>query len=182
MFTLLKLIPKPYFIIGVVVILISTHFSAMMFGRSIANNAAKAKLQKETEAKLVEMRVLLAENVRLNNEVRAIEASHAEKLASFSQTYQEQLKNVRLEKDRFINGVRSGAVKLRFPASTSNGKTNTQTSNTTLRCDATSGAELPREVTEFLYSEASRADEIVEQLSACQSIVREDRRLCGALN
>lgn len=182
MFTLFRMIPKPYLILGLVVILATSHLGALMFGRNMANNAAKAKLQKETEAKLVQMRELMTENLRLSNEVRAKESAHASKLASVSQTYQEQLQNVRLEKDKFISSVRAGTVKLHIPKSTrpvSSYPTLGQVNATASRCDASAESELPRDVTEFLYSEASRADEVVNQLSACQAIVLEDRRICG---
>jgi hypothetical protein len=183
MFTLFKLIPKPYLILGLVVILASTHFGALMFGRNMANNAAKARLQKETEAKLVQMQSLMTENLRLSNEVRAKESAHAAKLASFSQAYQEQLQNVRLEKNKFISTVRAGAIKLHIPKSTrptGDYTTVAEVNVTASRCDASAEGELSRDVTEFLYSEASRADEIVNQLTACQAVVLEDRRICGA--
>jgi hypothetical protein len=182
MFTLFKLIPKPYLILGLVLILATSHFGALMFGRNMANNAAKARLQKETQAKLVQMQELMTENLRLSNEVRAKESAHAAKLASFSKTYQEQLQNVRLEKDKFISSVRAGSVKLYIPKparSVGDYPTLGQVNVTASRCDASAEGELPRDVTEFLYGEASRADEIVNQLTACQAVVLEDRRVCG---
>lgn len=182
MFTLFKLIPKPYLILGLVAILIASHFGALMFGRNIANNAAKAKLQKETQAKLVQMQSLMEENMRLSNEVRAIESAHASKLASFSQAYQEQLQNVRLEKDKFISSVRAGTIKLHIPKTArpfGNNTAGAQINASASRCDASAESELPRDVAEFLYGEASRADAIVNQLQACQAIVLEDRRVCG---
>jgi prophage endopeptidase len=182
-FTLFKLIPKPYLILGLVVVLAASHLGALMFGRNMANNAAKARLQKETQAKLVQMQTLMTENLRLSNEVRAKEAEHAEKLASFSQTYQEQLQNVRMEKDKFVAGVRAGTIRLRIPQParpSSNNPALDQVNAGAGRCDASAESELPRDVAEFLYSEASRADAIVNQLQACQAIVIEDRRICGA--
>lgn len=180
MFTLFKLIPKPYLILGIIVILATSHFGALMFGRNIANNAAKARLQKETEAKLVQMQSLMTENLRLSNEVRAKESAHASKLASVSKTYQEELQNVRFEKDKFMASVRAGTIKLHIPKSASSYTTLGQVNVTASRCDASTESELPRDVTEFLYSEASRADEIVKQLTACQSVVLEDRKICGS--
>lgn len=183
MFTLFKLIPKPYLILGLVVVLAASHLGALMFGRNMANNAAKARLQKETEAKLVQMQSLMTENLRLSNEVRAKEAEHANKLASFSQAYQEQLQNVKLEKDKFVAGVRAGNTRLYIPQSArplGDYPTVAEVNVTARRCDAPAEGELPRDVVEFLYSEASRADEVVNQLTACQAVVVEDRRICGA--
>lgn len=182
MFTLFKMIPKPYLILGLVVILATSHLGALMFGRNMANNAAKARLQKETEAKLVQMQALMTENLRLSNQVRAEESAHAIKLASVSQTYQEQLQNVRFEKDKFISSVRAGTAKLYIPKSarpSGDYPTLGQVNATASRCDASAESELSRDVTEFLYGEASRADEVVNQLTACQAIVLEDRRVCG---
>lgn len=183
MFTIFSLIPRPWLIIGLIVILATSHLGALMFGRNMANNAAKARLQKETQAKLVQMQELMAKNYKLSNEVRAKESAHASKLTSLSQTYQEQLQNVRLEKDKFISSVRTGTTKLYIPKSArpvSDYPTLSQVNAGTSRCDAGTESELPRDVTEFLYGEASRADEIVNQLQACQSIVLEDRRICGS--
>lgn len=180
MFTLFNLIPKPYLILGIVLILATSHLGALMFGRNMANNAHKAQLQKETEAKLVQMQKLMTENLRLSNEIRATESAHATKLASFSKAYQEELKNVKTEKDKFISSVRAGTIKLHIPKSASSDTPIAQVNATASRCDGSAESELPRDVAEFLYSEASRADEIVNQLQACQAVVLEDRRICGA--
>jgi prophage endopeptidase len=183
MIGLLKFVPKPYLMIGVAVVLVVSHVGAMRFGYTNATNAHKARMQADTQAKLVQMQALMAENARLHNEVRTIEADHATTLTAFSKQFQEKIRNVKLEKDNFVAGVRAGTIRLRIPQSATNdhntANADTEAGTSACGCDAKAGTELPQETAEFLWGEASRADEIVEQLNACQSIVNEDRRLCG---
>jgi len=181
MIALLKLIPTPYLIGAIALILIGTHGLSGYGGWKIRDNSARADAQKLTEAKLLEAQKLNDEIVRLQAQIRAAEAEHQAKIVSISTTLQEQLQNVRKEQDKFVAGVRSGAIRLRIPATTGGPVPSgtAQAGAAACRCDAAPGAELPREVAEFLWGEAGRAEEVVHQLTACQALVLEDRRVCG---
>lgn len=181
MFALFKLIPKPYLILAIAIALAVSHAAAGYAGWKIRDNSARAAMQKETEVRLFQAQQMNAEINRLHNEARAVEAEHAARLHSFSQTYQERLQNVRDQKDKFIADVRAGVISLRIPPTSSRANISAtgEVVVSASGCDAAARAELPSEVVEFLWSEASRADEVVEQLTACQAIVNEDRLVCG---
>jgi prophage endopeptidase len=181
MIKLLKFIPTPYLILAISLAVLASHGAAAWGGWKLRDNSARAAAQKEAERKVQELTAMNAEIIRMQREVRAAEAEHASRLASFSQTYQERLQNVRDEKDKFIADVRSGAIRLRIPAQTNAVPSGSaQTIPTASRCDAAAGSELPAEVAEFLWSEAGRADEITHQLTAAQETISEYMRLCGA--
>lgn len=98
-----------------------------------------------------------------------------------SKHYQVELENVSTEKAKFIAGVRNGSIVLRQPRSVPSAPTEgaaRESGTSSSGCDETSGSELQEETSEFLYTEASRADEIVEQLQACQDLLVSDRLLC----
>jgi len=181
MMTLLKLIPTPYLVLGIAVILGVTHGVTAYGGYKWRDNAARAEAQKAAETKIKELTVLNNEIIRLQREARAAEAEHAAKLVSVSTTLQERLKNVRDEKDKFVSDVRSGAIRLRIPTAVGSVPGGTaKTTAGTSGCDAAAGSDLPAPTVEFLWGEASRADEVVEQLTACQQTVTEYYRLCGS--
>jgi hypothetical protein len=71
-----------------------------------------------------------------------------------------------------INQQRDAIVQLRFGNAlpTNRSESSTVTANT-IQCGEKTVTELSREVFDYLYNEATRADEITEQLSACQSLL-----------
>ena len=77
------------------------------------------------------------------------------------------------KKDAVIADLRAGTLRLRLPSDVPGTSTPAATS---CRGDGASGSELPRSAAEFLVSEATRANEVAEQLQACQAILRADRK------
>lgn len=118
----------------------------------------------------------LIQNLTKAEEYRQLERDLATALTKVSSYYQERLTDVEQDKARFIVGVRAGTIKLRdpFQASTkSGGGITAEALGTTGGRDAETGCELSAEASEFLYSEAARADKIVEQLTACQGVINQ---------
>lgn len=181
MFTLLRLIPTPYLILAAVITLGLSHMGAGYAGWKIRDNSARAEAQRATEQRLKEVEQLNKSIIELQAKARQEEAQHAQQLAAVSRTYQEKLQNVRQDNDRFIAGVRAGTIRLRLPEprKTLPGSPAAKAVPGPGGCDGKAAGELPDAVAEFLWREASRADEITEQLAACQAIVIEDRRLSG---
>lgn len=173
---LLRLIPLPYLILIAAGLLLLTHGMAGYTGWKVRDNSARAQMQKDAQA--------AAEKIMLlQTRMREIESAHANALYSVSATYQGKLNEVERDKEKFMSDVRAGRIKLQLPARAnmqSVGSTSGQVSAATSGCDGQAGTELPQEVTEFLFGEASRADKIVEQLNACQAIVLQDRKISGA--
>lgn len=149
--------------------------SAYLYGRSdgkdierVAWQAQKIKADADHADKLAE--VTAAANTKT--------AAHAVSLVSISTEYQQELKNERTKKDRLIADLRAGAIRLRDPGTRySLGANALPTIGTSpSRCDGDAGTEISGSTAEFLISEASHSDEITRQLTACQGIVRADRR------
>lgn len=72
------------------------------------------------------------------------------------------------ERDKTIADLRSGNVRLRQRF-----KCPTTPASTTTRGDGEAGGGLSENDAEFLIREASRADEVVRRLTACQNILEE---------
>jgi prophage endopeptidase len=100
-------------------------------------------------------------------------------IAQIDQTYQEKLNEKDASHARDLAAVRSGALRLRdthahCPAQV-------QPASGAGRSDAAAGVELSVEATEFLLSEARRADGVVDQLTACQAVIQADRKAVDQL-
>lgn len=124
----------------------------------------------------------LIQNLSKSEDYRQLERDLATALTTVSAYYQGRIKDVDDDKNRFIAGVRNGTIVLRDPykASTrAGGGITAEALNPASGRDAEAGCELSAEASEFLYSEASRADKIVEQLGACQGVVEKYLNFLG---
>jgi hypothetical protein len=116
----------------------------------------------------------------LQNEARAAEAAHAAALVAVSHKYQRTLNAQKTQFERDITAVRAGTLILRDPGHT----------ETTANCgrgaesapgapasgrDGETGGRFSAATSEFLLSEANRADSIVHQLASCQAVITSDR-------
>lgn len=117
----------------------------------------------------------------------AAERASAERAAAASTAYQNKLKEKDREKATAIANQRAGNIRLRDPnASTSTCRDPVSPTGPGPGGHPSSpGPRLPVESTgvlsgrtsEFLIGEASRADKVVEQLAACQAIIKSDRSI-----
>lgn len=80
------------------------------------------------------------------------------------------------KKDGVIAKLRNGTLVLRDPGNTSSGK-GTTTPGSVAGSNATTGSELSGSTSEFLVSEATRANQVVFQLQACQAELVNDRKI-----
>lgn len=112
----------------------------------------------------------------LNDKAIAAERQHAIDLAAIDQRHQGDLKNEIDSRDRIITDLRSGAMQLRkrFTCAPAVERVPAVAARAGIG-DAGQAGGLQREDAEFLVREASRADEVVLQLRACQGVVRDDR-------
>lgn len=118
--------------------------------------------------------------VELNGEIKAREDKFAADLSMLDEMYQKEKRNAKIRADRAVADARSGALRLRDfwrdeAASCSAGRDrDAGAANSTASggVDDTGGRELSKELTEFLVSEANRADEIVRKLNQLQAVVR----------
>lgn len=116
----------------------------------------------------------LMDNLAMSTNYRQLERDLATALTKVSAYYQGRIQDVDDDKNRFIADVRNGTIKLRDPyrpTGKAGGGITTKALGGSSGRDGETGCELSREASEFLYSEASRADKVVEQLTACQGVV-----------
>ncbi|WP_048811773.1 lysis protein [Methylobacillus flagellatus] len=146
---------------------------------SLGEAAEKARWVARDNAAL---RAANAEIAELNTQARVQERQHAEAVATISRQFQEQLHHVKSQKDSVIADLRAGAVRLRIPvtpASTSAACSGipAEAFASAAGRDGGARAELSAEAAEFLVGLASEADEVVEQLTSCQALLRADRQV-----
>ena len=121
----------------------------------------------------------------LEEQARAAEVKHGQAMASISAQYQKDLKNERLAKDRAIDAVRRGELRLYDPGVRATGDNRVgggqacATDATTIGRDGATRSQLSQSASEFLLALASEADEVVRQLTACQAVVAADHQMKG---
>jgi prophage endopeptidase len=126
----------------------------------------------------VELASVNAEILRLTEKARLDERRHNDQLAAAAAFYEQEKKRALEAKDRAIADLRAGALRLRDPHATAcPSSPGTAGGATTSPGERDGGApgRLSREAAEFLLGEATRANEVVHQLAACQAVVRSDR-------
>lgn len=110
--------------------------------------------------------------------IRAQEHEAAAKVAAVSTAYQKDLTNANRAKDLALNALRAGTLVLRDPGAPSGPAHADRPAEATAcaaRPDGGAPGRLSDEAAGFLLSEASRADSVVAQLTACQQVIRADR-------
>lgn len=131
-----------------------------------------------------------AELVAANAKIKDLEEKYRQQerdadiaIAFISSQYEKELIRVKADKDHTIAGLRDGSVRLCIPVtgtcSPGGGKASAAAVGTGTR-DGGARAELSVPAAEFLVGLTSEADEVVKQLGACQAVIEEDRKMCGA--
>ena len=121
-----------------------------------------------------------AKETAIQNEYRKKETEWAGKSAAVSKKYQRELANAETSKLAALAAVDAGTLRLRLTDSAGctpdRGSTAEIASAAGRRNGDTEGRFLGKADSAFLIAEASRADTIVERLTACQSALEADRR------
>jgi len=117
---------------------------------------------------------------KLEEDARTVERQHVEDLAEISANYQQELQDANDQKDRALADLRSGALQLRDPDAAAGQGTavcpSTATAAGTGGRDGAAQGHLSAAASEFLLGLASDADQVAQQLTACQAIIASDRR------
>lgn len=180
---LFKLVPAQYQILAKIIalcVLAGVILTAAISAYSWAyKNGVQAERVVWQKAENKALQITLADLQATQEKLRIAENNHAVQLNHVSQTYQEKLTNEKQKLNNVIASYRAGTLSLRDKHATSDApacagipaKTGTAASGR----DATEGAKLSQPLAEFLIGLASEADEVVQQLTACQAIVNADR-------
>lgn len=180
---LLKLVPAQYQILAKIIalavlvgVIVVAVISAYSWAYENGVQAERVVWQHSENAKLQQA---IAHIGGLNKKIRDAERAHAVELQTVSNNYQQGLKHEKQKFNDAIASYRAGTISLRdkhaasspaacvgFAADLSAGASGR---------DATEGAKLSQPLAEFLIGLAGEADEVVQQLTACQAIVAADR-------
>jgi len=171
-------LPSPYILLAAGVALVLSTFTGYMYGAKHERTAQIAERQAE-RLRMADASVKLIEAT--NAKVREIERESASRSADTSAEYQRKLKEKEHEKDRAVAAVRAG-MRSMFVNVTPGSCTNDVPGPSPALGgrDGSGRAELSGAAAEFLIGEASRADKLAEQLTACQARVAQDFELCGS--
>lgn len=176
-------LPNPWVILGILAASIAALGGTYFYGVGVGKDKVEAVWQAR-EAKINADTAVAIQAA--NAKTLAAERAGAKALASVSAGYQAKLKGVQIEKDRIIANLRAGTIRLRdpnaaapvcrdpVPATGASASGHPSSPETELPVEPV--GVLPGRTSEFLVSEASRADKVVEQLTACQAVVAGDRK------
>lgn len=140
-------------------------------GVNSVNAAWQAKYTKEVENTAAQIQTL-------QNAARATEQAKAAELTALAATYEQEKQNAKRKTDTVITDLRSGAVKLRDPGAYSLLSDCSACAGTTPASrlgNGETGTELSATTSEFLVTLTGEADEVVQQLTACQAVIEADR-------
>lgn len=114
----------------------------------------------------------------ITEKYRAQESSWQQQFVAASRSYQKGLANAETAKLAALAAVDAGTLRLRDPSGNREtcGDNASKTTAGSSGNNGGSGGELSPKLTQFLIGEATRADEIVSQLSACQQILVLERQ------
>jgi len=116
---------------------------------------------------------------------RLAEQAHAAALNQASQNYQKGLNDEKKKRDDVIASYRAGTLSLRDKYATNNAgnceAVSAKTSTSDGGRDATQGAKLSEPLSQFLIGLTSEADEVVQQLTACQVELVATHKACETL-
>ena len=113
--------------------------------------------------------------IALNRKYRAIEEANKREIDAIGASHAEKIKALQAQRDRDVRAARDGSIVLSIP-STCGGSSSSETGTSSAGSHAEARTELPRETTANLLSLANDADEVVNQLTACQAILTADRK------
>ena len=134
------------------------HVKAEYAARDLKAQAEAAALTKATEEKY-----------------RAQEQAHSQAVAQIANDYEGRLTDAQRKTTIALDAIRAGGLRLRDPgAQACRDPAASVAASTSGRNGAESG-RLSGAASEFLLSEAARADAVVLQLTACQGVVTADR-------
>lgn len=156
--------------------------SAYAEGETAGRKAALLQVAQRDNEQLVAAR---AEIAKLTANKEALERTAAQRVAAIDKEGRDALKALEGKHGQFLNDLFAGRVRLpgqgRPDAGCSGGgdRPATEVAGAAGVGNGTAGAQLPAEAGRFLGTEATRANAVAVQLTACQKIVIADREACN---
>lgn len=165
---------NPWLLAGCLAAVIAAGLAGEWHGTKTGRDAERASWQAKESKELAEANGKI---LQLEEGARLAERRKAAEFAEIDQRHTQEIQNAHRQKELDIAAARAGRVILRIPATCEDpGERDPRDLATAPGVGhGASTAELPREVAADLLGLADDADEVVLQLTACQSVVRADR-------
>ena len=161
--------PNPWMIVGALVLIIGSYF----YGHHTGVEVTKADWEAEKATAAVEAANTLA---KANQEVRELEHLLANTQTKVEKVYVDKIREVQVERNSLSATARD--VGLFIDAACPDNSNAMPSATSSVSSDnGTTKARLSGATADALISIAADADEIVNQLTACQEILRNEREL-----
>lgn len=165
---------NPWVILGVAVMWGLSLFAVGKWQRTDGATAERVAWQaKDNE----ELRLANAKILELGNAARAQERKHVEAMAALGADYEKKLADAKAQSNRDRASIRDGALKLRIATERicPGGGAASEAGSTPGERDGPATVELPQQITSDLFDLANDADQVADQLRACQGVIQSDR-------
>lgn len=160
--------PLPYKLAAGVLILLGIVTASWLNGSSHATRAMQAKIDALTAS-------YQKATIQAQSQAEAKQQELAQQMNLIATKYEQELTNASKQHAADVAAIRAGTLRLRDNAGRASCPA-PQTPSTSGGSDGSTGCELSQQFTEFLLSEADRADQYTRQLTACQQVIIQDRQ------
>lgn len=164
-------VANPWVILAGFVALAGALIGSYLYGSSVGKAKSEVRWQKRELAINAESEKKIASATA---RVLAAERKSADDAADISKAFQEKLQEKDSEKDRAIASARASGLHVPTKRSSCGNAVPKAGPGPSGR-DGETRAELSDEIAEYFIAEATRADKIVEQLTACQALATANR-------
>ena len=164
---------NPWVMLAAVLALLAAVGGSFVFGHKVGSDAVTVKWQKQAaDVQRAQADALAAAHAG----VITAERRAAEQLAAASARYQVALKEKEDEKQLAVARAAARGLWVDTVDTCGGEAGNSEAPAPAGGRDGSARSRLSEEAAGFLIGEASRADQVVEQLKACQGVVLEDRK------
>jgi hypothetical protein len=162
---------NPYLLAGAAVLVIGVGLGGYNHGKATATERFERVIAQHDADNERERATLMAA-------ARKKEADAALRMAAIDEQHQEDMRNAQIISERTIAGLRDGTVRLRdrLAARQCPGPVVSEASARASGGDAVQEVGLQGADVDFLVRFAAEADQVADQLRACQAVVRADRQ------
>ena len=166
---------KAYVLLAVILLWLGSIAATWIYrGHIVAETVTAQWTKRELDQSKADQAIIWATESKYRDE----EHWHANQLAALADQYQKEQSNAQAANDRIITSLRAGTRRLSIIAA----RAKTDCLNVSKTSTSPSGnneaatVELPAAASANLYDIAGKADQVADQLRACQEIILQDRR------
>lgn len=176
---------NPWVILGIVLTLIGTHTAVGVWQRKDGAAAERVVALKDKNEALAKKNKELADAnatiLRIQKEIRELEAQYRAEMDKLEAELKKEKAANAARKKADADAARAGDLVLRVPASVCGGADGGGDPAAAFgppapKRDGAATVELPRQVTADLFDLANDADDVADQLRACQAVILNDRK------